>query len=262
MYMPKDFPEVFGARKEQRKECLIPMEDYHSGKNITDAKLYVSSWSGNVDNEQPYHEIGLNEQVIANKFGIQHDHSLNLLPVPVSSLRETNNIFIYSSFWGHALEINWPGPALLIERCLSSNCDVTKCKVSIDNKAGSSPTVTFENAVYRAAIRENPGGECGTENAIRDWTIKSKNLDQAGYLIDACAQRGPLQKASVIFERPDSAKIKLEYKDCKKGDINAISEYTIYRNSPFIKIDYKKMPDGWWNTVDIGRPGGEKIWHV
>ena len=258
MYMPKNFPEVFGARKEQRKECFIPMEDYHSGKNITDAKLYVSSWSGNVDNEQPYHEIGINEQVIANKFGIQHDHSLNLLPVPVSSLRENNNIFIYSSFWGHALEINWPGPALLVERCINSNCEVTKCEVTIDDKAGSTPTVTFENALYKGVMRENPGGECGTENAIRDWTLKSNNLNQAAYLIDACAQRGPLQKASVIFERPDSAKIKLEYKDCKKGGINAISEYTIYRNSPFIKIDYVKIPDGWWNTVDIGRPGGGK----
>ncbi len=140
-----------------------------------------------------------------------------------------------------------------------ANVYVKGCKINIDTNSGSSPVVSFENALFKVTILKNPGdGACGKESAIRDWAMKSNNLNQAGQFIDACAQRGPLTKASVIFERNDSAKIKLESGDCKNVGENSVSEYTFYENSPFIKIDYVKMPDGWWNTVDIGQPGGQE----
>lgn len=163
---------------------------------------------------------------------------------------------LYSTFWGHALEVNYHGPALLVERCVKE-CNVADVKVEVDSQSGTYPTVRFENAVFKGSIREHKGGAFGTEHALRGWTIKSKNLNQAGVFIDACAQRGPLKNAKVIYQKGDSAKLRLEYQDAKKDGINAVSEYTFYRNSPFIKIDYLQYPDGWWNTVDIGRPGGK-----
>lgn len=157
------------------------------------------------------------------------------------------SFFLFLSLCGIQFATTQPGVKAYIKGC----------KINIDSDSSSSPVVTFENALFKATIRENAGADCGTEHAIRDWAIKSNNLNQAGEYIDACAQRGPLKKASIIFERADSAKIKLEYTDCKNGGVNAVSEYTFYENSPFIKIGYVKIPDGWWNTVDIGQPGGQ-----
>jgi hypothetical protein len=255
MYLPHVVPEVFGVRKEQRKECTIPFPDDGSGQ-ISDARLCVSTWSANVDDDSPFHEIGINRQVIANKFGKLHDHSLDLLPVPTGILRPENVVHIYSSFTGHALEINWPGPALLVERCKRADCFHDRCRIDI--RPGSDPVVDIGNDVFRATIRSHKGATCGLEHAIRDWTINNRNVNQAVFLIDACAQRGPLKQASILFETRDSAGVKLEYQDCKTGLVHAVSEYKVYRNSPFIRIGYLKYPEGWWNTVDIGRPGGER----
>lgn len=255
MYMPDAFPEAFAARKEQRRECTIPVSDFGQGE-ITDARMFLSTWSAGVDNESPFHEIGINDITIGNKFGIFHDHSLDMLRVPVQSLRKQNKVHLYSTYWGHALEVNYPGPALLVERCTKKECAVAKSSVEVDTRSGTYPVVHIENAVFKGTIRENKGGAFGIEHALRDWTLKSNNLNQAGVFIDACAQRGPLKKATVLHQGKDSAKLRLEYQDAKAPGINAVSEYTFYTNSPFIRIDYVQYPDGWWNTVDIGRPGG------
>jgi len=264
MYLPTDLPEVFGVRKEQRRECQIRIPDYTlAGESITDARMYVSTWSADIDNESPFHEIGINRQVIANKFGKFHDHSLDLLRLPVSSLRLDNTIHIYSTFWGHALEVNWPGPALLVERRKTpvSNKE-NACTIQIDE--GNGISVHLENTLFKATVRGHKGAKCGTEHAIRDWVWKGTNQNQAAFLIDACAQRGPLAKATLLFQHTDSASVKLEYQACDGDTVHAVSQYTIYRNSPFIKIAYLSYPDGWWNTVDIGRPGGQPqgVYHI
>lgn len=118
--------------------------------------------------------------------------------------------------------------------------------------------VTFENSVYKAVIRENAGGTCGHEHAIRDWITKSDNIDQVGNYIDACAQRGPLKKATVLCDTADSIKFRMEFRNCTDTLISAISEYTVYPGSPVIKIDYVKYTN-WANTVDIGTPGGTNV---
>lgn len=53
---------------------------------------------------------------LANRFGVMHNFSFNALEVPPAKLkRGDNDVTIYSEFSGHALEINWPGPVLLVE---------------------------------------------------------------------------------------------------------------------------------------------------
>lgn len=253
-YSADDFPQAFAARNSQYRECNIHVPD-DSPDPVTDARLYLSTWSADVDDDSPFHEIGINRQVIANKFGRFHDYSLDLLPVPVSTLRPVNKIHIHSTFRGHALEVNWPGPALLVERSKVPDDQLNRCRVDIES--GEDPVVNFENTVFKACIRSHQGAACGVEHAIRDWIVKSRNVNQAVFYIDACAQRGPLKQARVLFERPDSAQIQLDYQDCKSGSVHAVSRYTFYRDSPFIRIDYLKYPKGWWNTVDIGKPGGQ-----
>lgn len=114
--------------------------------------------------------------------------------------------------------------------------------------------VAFENSVFKAVVREHPGGTCGHEHAIRDWILKSNDKDQVSQYIDACSQRGPLKNAAVLHDNADSIKIRLEYRDCGDRSIPSISEYTMYPGSPVIKIDYLKYTS-WANTVDLGTPG-------
>ena len=263
MYLSDELPEVFGVRKEQRRECQIVIPDFESTDGtITDARMYVSTWSADIDNASPFHEIGINRQVIANKFGKFHDHSLDMLDLPITSLRQDNTIHIYSTFWGHALEVNWPGPALLVERRKDVAQQEDHISIKVSDHEGV--VVNLENQLFKATVRSHPGAKCGTEHAIRDWIWKGTNQNQAAFVIDACAQRGPLGAANVLFQHPDSAAVELTYRTCDNKAIQAVSKYTIYQNSPFIKIDYLSYPDGWWNTVDIGQPGGESqgVYHI
>ncbi|MBN1670160.1 MAG: fibronectin type III domain-containing protein [Kiritimatiellae bacterium] len=111
------------------------------------------------------------------------------------------------------------------------------------------PAVTLENSVYKAVIRTHDGGSQGVEHPIRDWIIKSAAEDQVDNYIDACAQRGPCTSASVSAETADSKTVRLLY-------TNAESEYTMFRDSPVIRVRYSTYPASWANTVDIGTPGG------
>mgnify|MGYP001167360091 CR=1 FL=1 len=142
--------------------------------------------------------------------------------------------------------------ALLAPVALAASADSPS--ITID-ASGELPIVTLETSVYTAVIRVNPGGgDFGNEHAIRDWTLKSFGIDQVDAFIDACAQRGPLKNARLVSEDADSKTVRLEYSG-KPDEIIAVSELTIYRDSPVIRIDYLQYPS-WTNTVDIGAPGG------
>ena len=126
------------------------------------------------------------------------------------------------------------------------------------DSSGTYPAITLENSVFRATIRVNYGGSCGTEHAIRDWVIKAYNEDQVDSYIDACAIRGPLERASIVWDSDTLMTVRAEFDDCSRDPIrnSATIEYSIFPNSPVIKIDYIKFPWGWANVVDSGTPGG------
>lgn len=132
-------------------------------------------------------------------------------------------------------------------------------QIRIDS-SGSYPRVELENSIYRAVIRTNQGGACGVEHAIRDWVIKAADEDQVDNYIDACAQRGPLIRAEVVYDGPERKTLRGEYEDCPQGsgDNSAVIEYSIFAHSPVIRIDYLRYPSSWANTVDIGTPGGTR----
>ncbi|MHC4714915.1 MAG: hypothetical protein ACYTAN_16860, partial [Planctomycetota bacterium] len=100
------------------------------------------------------------------------------------------------------------------------------------------------------------GGQYGNEHAIRDWVIKSSGRDQVTAYIDACAQRGPLKKATLVADGAGAKTVRLEYSD-DADNIIAISEMTVFRDSPVIRTRYLKYTK-WTNTVEIGDPGGPR----
>jgi len=113
MFYSVDVPENFSVRVGQRKACTIQLPaDLPPAKS---ARLVVSTWSAATD-DGARHEIGLNGVKLSDNFGVFHSYSYKMLHVPLDLLNSgTNEVYIYSEFEGHGLEINWPGPVLLIE---------------------------------------------------------------------------------------------------------------------------------------------------
>jgi hypothetical protein len=125
--------------------------------------------------------------------------------------------------------------------------------ISVTSSAGY-PQITMENSVFNVVINARSGGNAGIEHAIRDWIIKpSSNADIVNDYIDACTQRGPCTLATVTDNSPDQKTVRLNYfYSDAYNDYIGVSDYTIYANSPIIKVDYIQYDysGGWANHVD------------
>ncbi len=109
MYKASEVPEAFGVRVGKRKECKIPVNG--PLENARAARLVLSTWSAAHGDE-----IGLNGMKIAGPIGLVHNYSFDALSVPLRLLRAGDNVFsIFSNTTEHAIEVNWPGPVLLVE---------------------------------------------------------------------------------------------------------------------------------------------------
>lgn len=152
------------------------------------------------------------------------------------------------------------GILVIVLSCLlakASSATDAHLAIRIDS-SGSYLLVDLENSLFKAVVRTNQGADCGVEHAIRDWVLKETGEDQVDDYIDACAQRGPMRRAAVVFDGEDRKTLRAEYEDCSQDekDNSAVVEYTVFANSLVIKVEYLKYPDPWTNTVDIGTPGG------
>jgi hypothetical protein len=109
LYTAESVPEKFGCRVGERKSCIIPMDG--DPPEASACLLALSTWCGaHAD------EISLNGKRLAQRIGKVHDVSHDRLPVPPEILRSGENVFsIFSRTEHHAAEVNWPGPALLVE---------------------------------------------------------------------------------------------------------------------------------------------------
>jgi hypothetical protein len=115
MYKPFDVPTNFGSRTGRIKSCKIAVNDDLT--NATSAKLVVSSWSGTTP-DLVRHELQLNDIPFARDIGNYHNYSFDYVDISLSCLNklsDTNTVTVYSEYDGHTFEINWPGPALLVE---------------------------------------------------------------------------------------------------------------------------------------------------
>lgn len=109
MYKPSQVPENFGSRVGQKKSCIIEIPD--ELKDVYAVRLVLSTWCGGHQGH-----IYFNDKLVVPVLGKIHDVSFDSLPVPVEFLRQGENTFsVVSNTDEHAVEINWPGPALLIQ---------------------------------------------------------------------------------------------------------------------------------------------------
>jgi hypothetical protein len=113
MFKSADVPERFSVRDGKSARCSIVVDGDRAGMKF--ARLVLSTWSANVDDDS-VHELRLNGERLANRFGQFHSYSFDTLEVPLARLKPgRNEISLFSTFKGHALEVNWPGPVLLVE---------------------------------------------------------------------------------------------------------------------------------------------------
>jgi hypothetical protein len=115
MIKPDVVPERWASRagKESPKGSFVLKESDLA--DATFARLVLSTWSGDVE-DTSVHELRLNGERLASRFGEFHNYDVDELEVPLARLKPgRNDISLFSTFMGHMFEINWPGPALLIE---------------------------------------------------------------------------------------------------------------------------------------------------
>lgn len=110
MYPARNVREAFGSYRTQTATCEIEIPDDLAKARA--ARLVLSTWSG-----EELSEIGLNDKTVAESLGQYINYSYDSFAVPLRFLRQgTNTFFALSTADYHKAEINWPGPALFIER--------------------------------------------------------------------------------------------------------------------------------------------------
>jgi hypothetical protein len=108
-------PEKWHSRagKESPAGSFVLTEADMAG--ATFARLVLSTWSGDVE-DTSVHELRLNGERLASRFGEFHNYDHDAIEVPLDGLKVgRNELTLFSTFMGHMFEINWPGPVLLIE---------------------------------------------------------------------------------------------------------------------------------------------------
>ena len=140
-------------------------------------------------------------------------------------------------------------------------------RVSIDRDKKGHLEVILENSRifcrygYKKVRIDEKSIEPDIQSFIIDLTLKTVNENQVGLeavnenRIDAAAWRGILTNASIICDQGDKKTVRLTWKGWEGPD-PVIQEVSIFKDSPYLKIDYNE-----WcvNIVDIADPGGCKM---
>lgn len=143
--------------------------------------------------------------------------------------------------------------------CASSQDIALHIAIERDVDDSAHVRITLENRIYKAVIRPRHRkiksyGE--VDHGIRDWILKSRQQDQVDVCVDGSALRPACTAARIVHDHADAKTVRLSY-----GDSLFLNDYTIYRDSPVIRIDYLEYGSAqsissWMNAVDIATPGG------
>lgn len=89
--------------------CSLPIADDPS--IATEAKMVLSTWAGNHADA-----IGFNDKKVVDRVGKDDYYSYDMVKFDPKILkRGDNQFFVFSDTKEHTVEINWPGPAVLLE---------------------------------------------------------------------------------------------------------------------------------------------------
>ena len=109
MFRVADFPEQFGAHGGKTLQAKIPIPDDLSNARM--ARVVFTSWSaGHAD------AVLMNGKKLADRTGVVHNYSFDAFDLPMNWIQKGENVFaLHSTTNHHAAEVNWPGPAILVE---------------------------------------------------------------------------------------------------------------------------------------------------
>ena len=109
MYKASEIPEAFGVRIGETKRCKVKIGD--DPRQASQARLAISTWAGNHGDA-----LGFNGSKIADRVGKDDYYGYDLIEFDPRVLHSgDNDFFIFSNTVEHAAEVNWPGPAVLLE---------------------------------------------------------------------------------------------------------------------------------------------------
>jgi len=111
LYEPVDLPAPFWSRNNNEKTCTIVLDV--NPEQIEDAELYVTIWADwTGDAESLFTINGHQVLVVENR---EHTRQFNRLSVDPKVLKKGKNIIrLLSHTEQHAIEIIYPGPALMV----------------------------------------------------------------------------------------------------------------------------------------------------
>lgn len=135
------------------------------------------------------------------------------------------------------------------------NQPVFLLQLKTDSLQQDSTQLVVENDFYKVTFRarERMIDKFGfLDFCIRDWVLKSNQQDQIDICMDGSALRPFLNNIKII--QNDSQKKVVEMQFGKQNQF--AQQYTFYPNNLFIDVAYLRYPTDWFNTVDIGTPGG------
>jgi hypothetical protein len=110
MYKSVGVPERCGAHFWYT-DAICKIEVQEIPVNAVKAKLVVSTWSG-----AHAQKVSFNGTKLDVSIGKDHAYHLDMIDIPIDLIKAgVNDFMLYNEKQNHAAEINWPGPALLIE---------------------------------------------------------------------------------------------------------------------------------------------------
>lgn len=113
--------------------------------------------------------------------------------------------------------------------------------------------VLLENSKIRVRYETRDAGDVQTY--IREFVIKDVGESQ-GHWLDSAAHRRGLRSAEIVADTPEAKTVRLTWDGSEKFPKDAISQVTIYRDSPVLKIDY--LQSAFAHICDLGTPGGTR----
>jgi hypothetical protein len=112
LFKPKSgsVSQNFWVRNGQTKSSKVNINTLSQAK---EARAYIRTWNGNENGESFYTRVN---GYTVPKYGRDHFYSLDMLNIPIGSLRTGDNtITFHSETVHHGIEIMWPGPAIIVK---------------------------------------------------------------------------------------------------------------------------------------------------
>jgi hypothetical protein len=254
LYKPLNVPENWRSRVNKKIGCQFDIT--HELKGARAAQVVVSTWSG-----AHCDEIAFNDQKLVDRAGVIHNVSFDAIPVPPELLREDANTFTTNAATtDHGIEINWPGPALLVEY---AEPPAERTRYPWGSVTVASDIRGLRMALANERLQMEYSHHISQEgfymSAIRRLESAGTGKNVAPNVIDGGSHRGVLIDARVIADETDHKTVHLEWRGTSAGDRRHYhTEVTMYPNSNVLRLDYLIYNV---NEYDIASAGSHYVFH-